>query len=53
MALSAFWGRSAGCDMGSGGGIKLENLLTTLQEPHRSSNGNNFPLATTTLRKVF
>lgn len=39
--------------MGSGGGIKLENLLTTLQEPHRSSNGNTFPLATTSLRKVF
>ena len=30
VALSGFWGRSAACDMGSGGGIKRDNLLTTL-----------------------
>lgn len=53
MALSGFWGRSTGCDMGSGGGINSDNLLTTLQGHHRSSNGNDFPLAAATLRKVF
>lgn len=53
MALSGCWGRSAGCDLGSGGAIKLDHLLTILPGPHESCSRNDFPQAATTWRKLF